>query len=63
MNLIDELENIHNINVFRINLTKESYDESIKIINMFKDKLKNKKATNLFNKNTDTRGHFNKEIL
>lgn len=63
LNLIDELNSIENINVFRINLTKETYDESIKIIKMFKDKLASNKSTNLFNKDTDTRGHFNKEIL
>lgn len=63
LNLIDDLENVKGINTFRIQLTKESYDESVKIINMFKDKLNNMKPTKLFNKETDTRGHFNKEIL
>ena len=63
LNLIDELEDIKNIAVFRIQLTKESYDESIKVINMFKNKLNNMEKTSLFNKETDTRGHFNKEIL
>lgn len=63
LNLIDDLENIKGINTFRIQLTKESYDESINIINMFKNKLNNMKPTKLFNKETDTRGHFNKEIL
>lgn len=63
LNLIDDLENIKGINTFRIQLTKEGYDESVNIINMFKDKLNNMKPTKLFNKETDTRGHFNKEIL
>lgn len=63
LNLIDDLENIKSINTFRIQLTKESYDEAVNIINMFKDKLNNMKPTKLFNKETDTRGHFNKEIL
>ncbi len=63
LNLIDDLENIKGINAFRIQLTKESYNESVNIINMFKDKLNNMKPTKLFNKETDTRGHFNKEIL
>lgn len=63
LNLIDDLENIKGINTFRIQLTKESYDEAVNIINMFKDKLNNMKPTKLFNKETDTRGHFNKEIL
>lgn len=63
LNLIDDLETINNIEAFRIVLTTEDYDKSLGIINMFKDKLDNPRKTNLFNKNTDTRGHFNKEIL
>ena len=60
---IDELENIKHVNTFRINLTTEDYNESVNIINMFKEKIKEMKPTNLFNKEKDTRGHFNKEIL
>ena len=63
LNLIDELENIKHVNTFRINLTTEDYNESVNIINMFKEKIKEMKPTNLFNKEKDTRGHFNKEIL
>lgn len=63
LNLIDDLETIENIQSFRIQLTLESKDESIKIINRFKEKLQNKNKTYFFNKETDTRGHFNKEIL
>ncbi len=63
LNLIDELETINNIQTFRIQLTLESKFESIEIINKFKDKIKNKNKTHYFNKDTDTRGHFNKEIL
>ena len=63
LNLIDDLENIKNINTFRINLTKENKEESINIINMFLNKIKNMNKTNLFNPSTDTRGHLKKEIL
>ena len=63
LNLIDELETINNIQTFRIQLTLENKEESINIINQFKDKLKNKNKTHFFNKDTDTRGHFNKELL
>lgn len=63
LNLIDDLENIKHINTFRINLTKENKEESINIIKMFKDKIKNMNKTNLFNSATDTRGHLKKEIL
>lgn len=63
LNLIDDLENIKGVNTFRIQLTTEDYEESVKILNMFKNKMKNMNKTYLFNKETDTRGHFNKEIL
>ena len=63
LNLIDELEQIKGVKTFRINFTVEDYNESLNIINMFKDKMSDMHRTNLFNKETDTRGHFNKEIL
>ena len=63
LNLVDDLENIKGIKTFRIQLTTENYEESVHIINMFKNKLKTMEKTYLFNKETDTRGHFNKEIL
>ncbi|MCR5705532.1 MAG: DUF3656 domain-containing protein, partial [Acholeplasmatales bacterium] len=63
LNLIDELETIKGVNTFRINLTTEDYNESLRIIEMFKDKMSDMHKTSLFNKETDTRGHFNKEIL
>lgn len=63
LNLIDDLENIKHINTFRIDLTKESGSEARNIVEMFLEKIKNMNKTNLFNKETDTRGHFMKEIL
>lgn len=63
LNLIDELETIDNINVFRLQFTIESKDECIKVINDFKSKLSTLEKTHLFNSETDTRGHFKKEIL
>ena len=63
LNLIDELENIKHINTFRINLTTENYKESMEILNKFLNKINNMSPTNHFNKETDTRGHFNKEIM
>ena len=48
---------------FRIDLTKESGSEARNIVEMFLEKIKNMNKTNLFNKETDTRGHFMKEIL
>ena len=63
LNLIDDLETIKGVKTFRIQLTTENYEESLNIIQMFKNKLSTMEKTYLFNKETDTRGHFNKEIL
>lgn len=63
LNLIDDLDSLNDIAVLRIQLTKENYEESKDIIAMFQDKLNTMTPTRLFNKQTDTRGHFNKEIL
>lgn len=63
LNLIDDLGNIDHIQTFRIQLTKESYEESLNILTRFKNKIKTMLPTKQFNKETDTRGHFNKEIL
>ncbi|MDE5855621.1 MAG: DUF3656 domain-containing protein, partial [Anaeroplasmataceae bacterium] len=63
LNLIDEIDSIKNISVFRLQFTIESKEETKKIIEQFQEKLKNKQKTKLFNSATDTRGHFNKEIL
>ena len=63
LNLIDNIPDLDNINVFRINLTLEDYDESLRIINEFKKKINDEYTSMTFNSLTDTRGHFNKEIL
>ncbi|MDE6242084.1 MAG: DUF3656 domain-containing protein [Anaeroplasmataceae bacterium] len=63
LNLIDELDTINNISVFRLQFTIESKEETKSIIQQFQEKLKSKQKTKLFNSTTDTRGHFNKEIL
>ena len=62
-NLIDELETIENINVFRLQFTIESKQQCIDVINMYKNKLETLNKTQLFNSSTDTRGHFKKEIM
>lgn len=63
LNLIDELETIKHINTFRIDLTLEDKEESKRIVELFLNKIKNMNKTNHFNKDSNTRGHFNKEIL
>ncbi len=62
LNLIDEVPYIKNINSFRLAFTIEDEETIIKTVNALKDKL-NGKNHSCFNKETDTRGHFNKEIL
>ena len=65
LNLIDELNEISNFTKrFRINLTVESYEESVKILKMFKSKLNNLNIpTKNFNSETNTRGYYKREIL
>lgn len=63
LNLIDELETIQHISVFRLQFTIESKEETLQIIQQFQKKLSSKQRTKLFCQATDTRGHFNKEIL
>jgi putative protease len=59
---MDDLDSISHINTYRIQLTIEDYQKSIEIINTLKEKLNHSNKIT-FNKETDTRGHFNKEIL
>lgn len=63
LNLIDEINDIANINVFRLQFTTETKEETIKVIKQFQDTMTGKIKTKQFNQSTDTRGHFNKEIL
>lgn len=63
LNLIDDIQSLSHIDTFRIQLTKETYAEAIKIIQTFQNKLSTMKPTRLFNSQTDTRGHFKREIL
>lgn len=63
LNLLDEISSIQNIEAFRLNFTVESEDEVIDIINKAKGKLDGSWSESVFNQSTDTRGHFNKEIM
>ncbi len=63
LNLIDDINTIEDISVFRLQFTIESKEETKEIIEMFKDRLAHKTTNKLFSKETNTRGHFNKEIL
>ena len=63
LNLLDDVQNIEGVEAFRLNFTVESKEQVIETINMAMKKLKSKDNQIIFNKETDTRGHFNKEIM
>jgi putative protease len=63
LNLLDELKSIEGVEAFRLNFTIESKEEVVKTIKAAKGKLDGSLAKSVFNQETDTRGHFNKEIL
>ena len=63
LNLLDEMPSIDGIEAFRLNFTVESAAEVEKIVKAAQAKLDGKISTALFNQDTDTRGHFNKEII
>lgn len=63
LNLLDEIASIKGIEAFRLNFTVESKEQVVKTITKASSKLNGSKDNAAFNKETDTRGHFNKEIL
>ena len=64
LNLIDDLKDFEGISSYRLSFTKESKEETIKVIEMFKNRLNNlEDTTKLFDSKLNTRGHLNKEIM
>lgn len=63
LNLLDELPNIKGIDALRLNFTVESKEQVVEIIHMASGKLNGSMNHAVFNQETDTRGHFNKEIV
>ena len=65
LNLIDELDTIKKYtNRIRLQFSIENYDEVLKIINNYKEKLYNINTNKLyFDKDKETRGYFKREIL
>jgi len=63
LNLLDEMSSIKGVEAFRLNFTIESAEEVAEIVKNAKKKLDGSSAKALFNQETDTRGHFNKEII
>lgn len=63
LNLLDEMPTIDGIEAFRLNFTTESKSQVEHIIALAQGKLEGKISGSVFNQKTDTRGHFNKEII
>ncbi|MBQ4650170.1 MAG: U32 family peptidase, partial [Firmicutes bacterium] len=66
LNLMDEmpgLAEMGGIHAFRLNFTTETGAETTKIVENAQRKLAGTLDKVLFNQETDTRGHFNKEII
>lgn len=63
LNLLDEMPSIDGVEAFRLNFTIESAEEVVKVVEAAQGKLDGKLSQSLFNQETDTRGHFNKEII
>ncbi len=63
LNLLDEMPFIEGIEAFRLNFTTESEEEVTRVVKNALKKLDGSLRKSLFNQETDTRGHFNKEIL
>jgi len=63
LNLLDEMPSIKGVEAFRLNFTTETPDEVMKVIADAKGSLSGRNTKSLFDQETDTRGHFNKEIM
>ncbi|WP_405105614.1 U32 family peptidase [Paenibacillus sp. FSL K6-1217] len=63
LNLLDELPNLKGIEALRLNFTVESKEQVVNVIHMASGKLDGSMNHAVFNPETDTRGHFNKEIV
>ncbi len=63
LNLLDEMPSVEGVEAFRLNFTIESADEVAEVVKQAQRKLNGTLKKSLFNQDTDTRGHFNKEII
>ena len=63
LNLLDEMADIRGVEAFRLSFTTESASEVKRICNAAKAKLNGTMTESVFDQETDTRGHFNKEIM
>ena len=62
LNLIDDINTLDHINYFRLAFSTESSNEIITVYENLKNAINNGNSK-CFNSKTDTRGHFNREIL
>lgn len=63
INLLDDLQSIKGVEAFRLAFTVESKEQVVKTVNDAIGKLNGSLNKSVFNHETDTRGHFNKEIM
>ena len=63
INLLDDLQSIKGVEAFRLAFTVELKDQVVKTVNDAIGKLNGSLNKSVFNHETDTRGHFNKEII
>ncbi len=63
LNLLDELPRIKDVAAFRLNFTVETEEQVLRIVREALGKLDGSVTRPVFDPVTDTRGHFNKEIL
>ena len=63
LNLLDDLESITGVEAFRLNFTVESKEQVEITIGNALSKLNGTLNRSVFNQESDTRGHFNKEIM
>ena len=63
LNLLDEIPGLNGVEAFRLNFTTETAADVRKVIKMAQGKLNGTWTDSVFDPKTDTRGHFNKEIV
>lgn len=63
LNLLDEMPSIEGVEAFRLAFTTETPEEVSRVISAARRKLDGREQASLFRKDTDTRGHYNKEII
>ncbi len=63
LNLLDEMPSVPGVEAFRLNFTTESAEEVTRVVRAAQRKLSGREPKSLFRKESDTRGHFNKEII